>query len=102
MRKKETIFDHNVADEEIEALFKTRKKLGLSMERDEIKKHLDSKSQDENYAIIAELYEMREDPEKMDEYIEKIRDKELQADISRTLWTSYHSRMAMKQEEKEY
>jgi len=61
----ETIFDHGVTDEEFELLF------GKYRTKEDIKT---IKSQDEHYALIASLYAFRDDPVKMDEYIEKIKE----------------------------
>ena len=78
----ETIFDHGITDEEFDLLF------GEYRTKEDIKA---IKSQDEHYALIASLYAFRDDPAKMDEYIEKIKDPQLRTDTARTLWTDYHS-----------
>jgi len=76
----ETIFDHGITDEEFKLLF------GKYRTKEDIRA---IKDQDSHYAMIAELYAFRDDPVKMQQYIEKIRDRQLQTDIARMLATDY-------------
>ncbi len=86
MAKKETVFDHNLTEEEFRYLFGTQIEIfGEAW----IKENFMKKTQDEHYEYIASLYRFRGDGVKMNEYLDKIQDPLLRADAGRTLWTDF-------------
>ena len=84
----ETIFDHGITDEEFKLLF------GKYRTKEDIRA---IKDQDKHYELIAALYALRDDPVKMEEYIEKIKDPQFRTDTARTLWTAYSTRKSMEE-----
>ncbi len=85
---KETVFDHNLTEDEFEYFFSIGDIKVLTKE--EAIKWVEKKSQDENYSDIAELYSLRMDKKKMDEYIGKIKDPYLQQDTAHTVYHTYY------------
>lgn len=94
----ETIFDHNLTEEEFKYFFS--KKVDLENQRivpytkEEAMEKVKNMSQDENYAYLADLYCLRMDKKKMDEYIDKIKDPFLQQDTAHSVYHAYYYRLS--------
>ncbi len=88
MAKKETIFEHDLTEEEFKYFFSLGRIRILT--REEAVKQVTGLSQDENYSLIAKLYRLRMDKKKMDEYIDKIKDPFLQQDTAHSVYHMYY------------
>ncbi|MBO8152689.1 MAG: hypothetical protein H0Z30_09390 [Candidatus Marinimicrobia bacterium] len=77
----ETIFDHDITEEEVKIL--------LDFTIDEAREFILTLSKDANIALIAELYALRKDFKKAEEYINKIEDEEFRRDRQFMINTTY-------------
>ena len=97
-KKKETIFDHNLTEEEFKYFFR---KVDLENQRivtytkEEAMEKVKNMSQDENYAYLAHLYMLRRNKKKMEEYLDKIKDDILRAETGHILYNEYYTRQSL-------
>ncbi len=92
----ETVFDHNLTEDEFRYFFKKKVKNGKRMilTKNEAMKWIQQRSKDENYAYIAELYSLRMDKEKMKYYIDRIKDSSLRQDTAHIVYHTYYEQLS--------
>ena len=79
----ETIFDHNITEDEIKSIFISNFTI------EEAKEFISDFNKDEHMALIAKLYALRKDFKKAEEYINKIEDEEFRRDRQFMINTTY-------------
>ena len=79
----ETIFDHNITEDEIKSIFISNFTI------EEAKEFISDFNKDEHTALIAKLYALRKDFKKAEEYINKIEDEEFRRDRQFMINTTY-------------